>query len=150
MSRSDSGAGGAPASVRISRPIEWSDTDASGYWHYLAALRMIGWAESALLESLGILEEARHSREILMPRVHVEADFRSPCRFRDRVDVTVGVEEVGTTSLTYRAEIRRAGQLCVEAKLVAVLQDGSGRPMEWPEEWRRLLSSAGPQAPQAP
>jgi acyl-CoA thioesterase FadM len=110
---------------------------------------MIGWAESALLERLGILA-GRDAREINMPRVHVEADFRVPCRFRDRLDITLEVGDLGTTSLTYRAEIHRAGQLCVEARLVVVLQDASGRPVGWPEEWRRLLSSAGPQGPPAP
>jgi acyl-CoA thioesterase FadM len=108
---------------------------------------MIGWAESALLDCLGLLE-GRDVRQINMPRVHVEADFRLPCRFRDLVAITVGVEDVGTTSVTYRADIQKAGQLCVEARVVAVLQDASGRPMGWPEEWRRLLSSGGPQAPQ--
>jgi acyl-CoA thioester hydrolase len=109
---------------------------------------MIGSAEAALLERLGILEALLHSRGLTLPRAHVEADFRGVCRFRDVVDTTVEVTDVGTTSLAYRAEIHRADRLCVEARVVVALCSADGEPTAWPEEWRRLLTSAGPQAPE--
>lgn len=110
---------------------------------------MIEWAEGALLERLGILDTIHRSpREVTVPRVHVEADFREVCRFRDVVDIDVEVTDVGTTSLTYRAEIHRAGRLCVEARVAVALRGVDGKPVAWPEEWRRLLTSAGPQTPE--
>lgn len=109
---------------------------------------MIGCAESALLERLGILDALHHSRGLTMPRVHVEADFRGVCRFRDVVDTTLEVTDVGNTSLAYRAEIHLADRLCVEARVVVALCGAGGEPTAWPEEWRLLLTSAGPQAPE--
>jgi hypothetical protein len=45
-----------PASITIQRRIEWSDTDASGHWHNVAAFRMLEWAETALLDRLGLVD----------------------------------------------------------------------------------------------
>jgi acyl-CoA thioester hydrolase len=102
-------------------------------------------AETALADRLGFLEEVygRH------PRVHIEADFLRPLFFRDLVDITLRVEAVGRTSVTYAVEIARDGEPCVRGRLVAVLMDGiGGTPQPWSDEQRRLLERGGPQAPE--
>src|SRR5207247_4665598 len=48
---------GEAASIVVQRRIEWSDTDASGAWHNSAAFRFLEVAETALLDSLGILDD---------------------------------------------------------------------------------------------
>lgn len=133
-----------PASIRIQRRIEWSDTDASGHWHNTAAFRMVEWAETALFERLGLLDDLYGH----LPRVHISADFRRLLDHRDLVDATLEVLELGESSARYRFTIERDGELCVEATVVVALRnpDGSRRP--WPEHARRLLLTAGPQAPE--
>lgn len=133
-----------PASLRIRRRIEWSDTDASGHWHNTTAFRMVEWAETALLERLGILDDVY----AFLPRARIEADFHRPLEFRDLVDATITVVDVGTTSLTYDFTIDRAGERCVTMRVVTVLIDESRGKREWPEAHRKLLSEAGPQAPE--
>ncbi len=139
--------------MRIQRRIEWSDTDASGAYHNTAAFRLMEAAETALVDRLGFLGDVygRH------PRVHIEADFVNPLYFRDLIDVSIRVESVGRTSVTYAVEIRRAGDeegdprgangdVCVRGRMVAVLMDRiGGSPLPWPDDQRRLLESAGPQ-----
>ena len=134
-----------PASVVIQRRIEWSDTDASGAYHNSAAFNFMESAEVALVDRLGIREDVygRH------PRAHIEADFLAPLWFRDLVDVEVRVVSVGRTSVTYETEIRRDGEVCVRGKMVAVLLDRiGGTPQPWPDEYRRLLETAGAQRPE--
>ena len=134
-----------PASVVIQRRIEWSDTDASGAYHNSAAFDFMESAEVTLVDRLGIREDVygRH------PRVRIEADFLAPLWFRDLVDVEIRVAKVGRTSVTYDAEIRRDGEPCVRGRLVAVLLDRiGGTPQPWPEEYRRLFETGGPQAPE--
>jgi acyl-CoA thioesterase FadM len=89
--RTESERGGEPASMLIQRRIEWSDTDASGAYHNTAAFRMMEAAETALLDRLGFIRVVygRH------PRVHLDADFLRPLRFRDLVDVEITVSKVG-------------------------------------------------------
>jgi 2-aminobenzoate-CoA ligase len=128
------------AAILIQRRIEWSDTDASGYYHNTSAFRMIEWAETALLESLGIIDV--YGR---LPRVHIEADFKAPLEHRDVVDVDLDVVDVGRSSITYRAEFRARGRLCVTVNFTAALLDEKRRPQSWPEDRRRLLLTAGRQ-----
>jgi 2-aminobenzoate-CoA ligase len=128
------------AAILIQRRIEWSDTDASGYYHNTSAFRMIEWAETALLDSLGIVDV--YGR---LPRVHVTADFKAPLKHRDLIDVDLKVVGVGRSSVTYDAEFRKDGEVCVTVHFVAALLDDGRRPQRWPEESRRLLLTAGRQ-----
>jgi acyl-CoA thioesterase FadM len=128
------------AAMMIQRRIEWSDTDASGYYHNTSAFRMIEWAETALLDALGLLEV--YGR---LPRVHVSADFKAPLKHRDVVEVDLAVADVGRSSITYDAVFRRDGVVCVSVRFVAALLDDNRRPQRWSEESRKLLLTAGRQ-----
>jgi YbgC/YbaW family acyl-CoA thioester hydrolase len=129
----------------VQRRIEWPDTDASTNYHNTAAFRFIEVAETALLERLGFLDDV-YGR---LPRVHIEADFLQALRFRDLVDIDLTVAAVGSSSVTYEFEMRCRGQAAVRGKAVAaLLSESGGKPVRWPEEYRRLLLSAGPQAPE--
>jgi acyl-CoA thioesterase FadM len=132
---------GSPASISIQRRIEWSDTDASGRWHNTAAFRVFEWAETAMFESLGILDDV-YGR---LPRAHIAADFKALLDHRDLIDVELKVAEVGRSSLAYAIVIRRDSEIVVEARVVTVLVDPQGRPEAWPDEYRRLLLTAGEQ-----
>lgn len=137
--------GSTPASIVVQRRIEWPDTDASGNYHNTAAFRFIEVAETALLERLGFLSEV-YGR---LPRAHIEADFDRPLRFRDLVDIRLAVSAVGETSVTYGFEMSSHGAVAVRGTAVAVLlTEAGGRPVRWPDEWRELLLSAGPQTPE--
>jgi 2-aminobenzoate-CoA ligase len=134
-----------PASIRVQRRVEWSDTDASGFYHNTLAFRLIEVAETAMLERLGILE-AVYGR---MPRVHISAEFTLQLQHRDLLDVYFSVVDMGQSSMTYEFQIERDGKTAVRAKVVVVLLDrAGGRPTPWPEDVRRLLLRAGPQAPE--
>lgn len=136
---------GEPASIRFVRRLEWSDTDRSGHWHHTAAFRLVEAAESALLERLGLLGPLYDEAGWTVPRVHLDADFRVPVRYRDTVVTELSVTAIGCSSASFTAGISVHGTACAEVRCVVVLRDGSGRPTEWPAEWRALLTTAGPQ-----
>src|SRR5918996_309047 len=128
------------ASVVVKRRIQWVDTDASGWYHNTAALRLIEEAEHVLMDRLGIL----HDVISRVPRVHIRIDFRQVLRFWDEVEVAIRVEDVGETSITYGFEMRHDGAVSADGKAIAVLVTGEGKPTPWPEEHRRLLLTSGP------
>jgi acyl-CoA thioesterase FadM len=129
-----------PASIVVKRRIEWSDTDASGWYHNTAALRLIEEAEHILLDRLGILHEVIAR----VPRVHISIDFRRVLRFWDEVEVAIRVAEVGESSITYGFEMRHDGEVCAEGAAVAVLVSAEGQPTPWLEEHRKILLTSGP------
>ncbi|HEX2088914.1 MAG TPA: thioesterase family protein [Actinomycetota bacterium] len=130
------------ARITVQRRIEWSDTDASGYWHNTAVFRWIEVAETALLQRLGILNEI-YGR---MPRVRISAEFRKGLRHKDLVDIEFAIAAVGRSSVTYAFRMSSAGSVAAEGTAVAVLLDrAGGRPVPWPDEYRQLLLESGPQ-----
>ena len=83
------------------------------------------------------------------PRRHIEADFLLPLVFRDVVDITLRVAAVSATSVTYEFEMSRSGEVAVTGRAVAVLlSEARGRPVPWPDGYRRVLLTAGPQTPE--
>lgn len=119
----------------VTRRIEFSDVDVSGRYHYSTAIRLFEAAEVELLDRLGLLDAIYTA----MPRAHIEFDYHQTLWFRDEVEATVSVEEVGRTSVTFRFELRRDGELCADGKLVAVHMGEDGRPEPWKDEHRRRL-----------
>jgi 2-aminobenzoate-CoA ligase len=134
-----------PASIMVQRRIEWSDTDASGNYHNTAAFRFIEVAETALLERLGLLHDI-YGR---LPRVKIEANFRRPLLFRDIVAISLRIAGVGRSSATYEFEMRAGGDVAVDGRVVTVLlSEPRGEPVAWSDDYRRLLLTSGPQAPE--
>lgn len=123
----------------IHRRVQWFDTDSSTKYHNTAPLRFMEEAEAVLLDRLGIVKEV-YGR---LPRAHVTVDYRRPLRFWDPVEVTLAVEEVGASSITYSFRITAGGETCAEGRVVAVLITDQGEARPWPDEYRRLLEQAG-------
>jgi len=132
------------ASITVQRRIEWSDTDGSGRWHNTAGFRLIEVAETALLERLGILEAVYDH----LPRVRIDAAFLRPLDFRDLVDCSISVVEVGRSSVTYGFSARRGEEVCMTATVTAVLLGAENKPSPWSSDHRNLLLGGGPQRPE--
>jgi 4-hydroxybenzoyl-CoA thioesterase len=49
-------------------------------------------------------------RRIGFPLVHAEADWRSPLRYGDAVEIETSITHVGTSSVRFRYVFRRAGE----------------------------------------
>lgn len=122
--------------------VNWVDTDASGLIHYTAALRYFEVAEHALMRRL--FSGGRPMDEpILLPRVHVEADYKAGLRYPDEFDCSCWVAALGRSSVTYAYEIHRLdGVLCLRGKIVAAACDLGGQSVPLPERFRAGFEQA--------
>ena len=127
---------GAPRHVGRSR-VAWIDTDAGGRIHFTAAFRWAEAAETALLRSLGLLDGWGD-----YPRRAVEAEYLAVLRFDDEFELELTAEHVGTSSITYRWEVRRDGDVCIRGRHTAVHVDADGRPAPLDPKLRRALARA--------
>ena len=114
--------------------VAWADTDAGGRIHFTAALRYAELAEAALRRRLGLLDDWAD-----YPRRRIEADYYSVLRFDDEVDVRIRPERVGETSITWRWEIVRSGDVCVDGRHVVVHVDADGASASLPPALREAL-----------
>lgn len=64
------------------------------------------------------IQELDHNRG--MPFVSMALDFRAPVTPRHRLICSVGVEKLGTTSVTFRVEGYQEGVLCFEGSFTEV------------------------------
>ena len=115
--------------------VTWVDTDAGGRIHFSNAFRWAEQAETALRRKLGILDGWGD-----YPRRQVEAEFRQVLRFEDEIEVRIHPERLGDTSITWRFEITRGGELCIDGRIVVVHVDDEGRPMPLTDDERAALS----------
>lgn len=126
----------APRHVEQSR-VAWVDTDAGGRIHFTAAFRWAEAAETALLRSLGLLDDWAD-----YPRRQVEAEYLEVLRFEDEFELELEPEHVGTTSVRYGWEIRRDGAVCIRGRHTVVHVDSEGRPSPLSAESRRALAGS--------
>ena len=117
------------------RRVAWVDTDAGGRIHFSNAFRWAEEAETALRRKLGVLEGWGN-----YPRKRAEAEFHEVLRFEDEIAVRITPERLGTTSITWRFEITRADEVCVNGRLVVVHVDEDGRPAPLTDAERAALA----------
>lgn len=132
-----------PRHVEQSR-VAWVDTDAGGRIHFTAAFRWAEAAETALLRSLGLLDDWAD-----YPRRAVEAEYLSVLRFEDEFELELAAERVGTSSVTYAWEIRHDGEVCIRGRHTVVHVDADGRPAPLSAEARRALAGTEEKVPPA-
>jgi acyl-CoA thioester hydrolase len=133
---------GGPARITVQQQVQWADTDASGHHHFSAPTRWIEQTENLLYESLGIADVTSGC----VPRVHFEIDYLNQLFFRDPIEVTLTVQSVGRTSVTYSFQITAKDILAVRGNYVVVLTARTGKKARpWPEAVRAALAEGGEQ-----
>lgn len=90
---------GAPFVVQ--EYVRWGDVDIIGIIRYDAYLRFFEFAESELLRAVGLQYHemvARHG--VTLPRKVMHAEFITPARLDERMEIRTYVSAIGRTSLT--------------------------------------------------
>jgi acyl-CoA thioesterase FadM len=129
-----------PARIVLARRIEWMDTDAAGIYHYTTVFRLAEAAEAELHARLGI----GHLTFGATPRLNVLAAFRRALEFNDLVEVKLEVASIGRSSLAYRFDISKDGEVAAEGEiLLCYIDRATGRSSPWPDEVRHQLAAGG-------
>lgn len=122
--------------------IMFGDTDASGIGHYLAQLRLFERAEYFFMKAIGVHPPER-DLGVHYPRVHLEVDYLSPVHYGDEVELSAGVERIGTSSYTLAIAIRnvttQAAAMRGHLTVVTVSRE-TGRPIPIPDPLRTALN----------
>ena len=93
---------------KIRRIVEFSDTDMAGIVHHAVYYRYMEAAEHAFFRSLGLtVAPPKTPASVGWPRVHTEADFSSPLRFEDEVEIHLLVAQKKSKALTYAFRLRK-------------------------------------------
>jgi len=98
-----------PYEFKVTRQVEFSDTDLAGIMHFSNFFRFMEAAEHAFFRSLGTSIHAADS-DLGWPRVHAGCDFKYPLRFEDTVEICLLVREKKKKSLVYTFIFRKLNE----------------------------------------
>lgn len=123
-----------PSQIKITRRVEFSETDMAGIVHFSNYYRYMEAAEHEFFRSLGFSIVTRQTDPpVGWPRVHASFDFKHPLRFEDEFEVFLRVVEKRSRSLTYAFRVCKlvgADSIeCASGRLtvVCVIKDADGK-----------------------
>lgn len=121
--------------------VYYEDTDLAGIVYYANYLKFIERARSEYVRKLGIDQVDLKDREGIVFAVRrVEADYLSPARFDDELQVTTVPQAVQGARIVLRQDVTRAGTVLFTALVTLVALDESGRARRMPADIRRVFS----------
>src|SRR5687767_5830133 len=117
-----------PSELRVSRLVQFSETDAAGLVHFSNFFRYFEDAEHQLWRDAGLSIHPEKS-PIGWPRVAASCEFHRPLKFEEQFDIVVRVSEMTRRTIAYAGEITRNGERIATAswKIACVnrLPDGT-------------------------
>jgi acyl-CoA thioester hydrolase len=121
---------------KLTRQVEFSETDMAGIVHFTNFYKYMEAAEHAFFRSLGFsIYTTGFAIPIGWPRVHASCDFRHPLRFEDTVEIHLLVREKTERSIVYTVIFRKLNgekprEIARGALAVAcITRDKPGGPM---------------------
>ena len=140
-----------PYEFKVTRRVEFSETDMAGIMHFSNFFRYMETVEHAFFRSLGFSIVTNSTETpVGWPRVHASFDYSQPLRFEDEVEIHLLVVEKKSKSITYQIRIRKLnaepqmevarGKLTVVC--VARQPDGKMRATHIPEPIARQIETA--------
>ena len=114
---------------RLTRRVQFYETDAAGIVHFSVFFRYMEEAEHAMWRAAG-LSIAPQGAPVGFPRVATTFEFFKPLRFSDEFEVRLRITRKSARSLSYSATIEKDGDIAAHGTLtVACVSTRSGEPM---------------------
>ena len=133
---------------RFELRVYYEDTDLAGIVYYANYLKFIERARSEWVRALGIDQTRLKAEEGLVFAVRrVEADYLSPARFDDLLDVETSLARVSPARLVLDQVVLKADKRLFEARVTIVALTETGRPARLPAEFRRKVAGALSEGP---
>src|SRR4051812_15829993 len=121
---------------RMTRRVQFSETDVAGIVHFSNFFRYFEDAEHALWRDAALQIHAETS-PVGWPRVAASCQYHRPLRFEQEFDVAVQISEMTTRTIAYAGEITRNGERIATAswKIACVRLDaGNMKSTDIPQD----------------
>ncbi len=116
--------------------VRWSETDASGRFHFIAAFV---WVEEAEHQLYREIEPDAPLRDL--PRRAVKASYESTFHAGDSYHVRLCVKRIGTSSITYTWTVLNGSVPSIEGEHTVVHVGPDRRPAAIPKHFRAGLET---------
>ncbi len=123
--------------------VYYEDTDLAGLVYYANYLKYIERARSEWVRELGVDQLAMKAEGRVFAVRRVEADYLSPARYDDLLEVETAVAQLTGARLVLRQNVRRGAELLFESTVTLVCLGPAGRPERFPADIRARLAAHG-------
>ena len=128
-----------PFGHRIMARVYFADTDFSGVVYHARYLEFLERGRSDFLRLAGIhhteLVDGKHGEKIVWVVRRMEIDFRAPARIDDILTIDTRTESISGARIFMAQQIRRGGDVLIDARVEAAIIGEIGRPKRFPKEW---------------
>ena len=115
---------------RLTRRVQFYETDSAGIVHFSWFYRYMEEAEHALWREAG-LSIAPPGAECGFPRVAAAFDFHRPLRFEDEFELHLTIEEIALKTIRYGARVMKGDTHVATGSLtIACVSTRAGKPMK--------------------
>ena len=120
--------------------VYYEDTDLAGIVYYANYLKFIERARSEWIATLGIDQrQMKDETGTVFAVRRVEADYLSPARFGDDLEVKTTTDTVTGARIVLRQDVLRDGELLFSAIVTIVAIGETGHPARLPANIRRSV-----------
>lgn len=120
--------------------VYYEDTDLAGIVYYANYLRFIERARSEMVREAGVDQTEMKARGLVFAVRRVEADYLSPARYDDRVEVRTTLDRARGASFDMPQEVWRDDTLLFRARVSVVVLNADGRATRIPADIRAKLA----------
>ena len=118
-----------PSEHRLTRRVQFYETDAAGIVHFSWFFRYMEEAEHALWRAAGLSIHPGGS-EIGWPRVATSFEFKRPLRFEDEFEIHLRIAEITRRTIRYTCRLSQGEAIVATGDLtIACVRKTPGEPM---------------------
>ena len=130
---------------RLTRRVQFAETDAAGLVHFSSFFKYMEEAEHALWRAAG-LSIAPAGADFGFPRVRASFEYHRPLRFEDEFEAHIRIAAMDERTIRYRCVLSRGGEAVATGELAIVCvskrPDAPMKPMRIPEDIAARLQPA--------
>jgi acyl-CoA thioester hydrolase len=104
---------------RLTRRVQFHETDAAGLVHFTSFFRYMEEAEHALWRAAG-LSIAPVGAEFGFPRLFASFEYHRPLRFEDEFEAHIRITAMDARTIRYRCVLSREGEKVATGELAIV------------------------------
>lgn len=123
--------------------VRYADTDLQGHVYFGSYYTYLDEALMALLRHLGYSWQQLAARGLEFYYVESHCSYSAPCYAEEELDIRVGFDKLGTSSLrSWMTIYRPKGQIAARGFITAVMvATENGRPTPLPDDLRALIAA---------
>jgi acyl-CoA thioester hydrolase len=124
--------------------VRYEETDTMQVVYYGKYLVWFEVGRMGLLRDVGLEYRDWRKRDLRIPVVQAQTNYKAPARFDDEVLVKTRVARMGNSSITFENEVYKLPEmkLLCTGHTVHALIDKKGKTVPIPEDLRKVLTSS--------